>query len=79
MSHHLTNWMGDTGFLRRLEVKIRRHNPVGDTLYVNGEVTRTFEEDGSHYAEIAQQATNQDGELSVLANGIVRLPSRGKQ
>ena len=76
MSHHLTNWMGDRGFLRRLEVKIRRHNPVGDTLYISGEVKRTFEENGAHYAEIAQQATNQDGELSVLANGIVRLPAR---
>ena len=46
MSHHLTNWMGDSGFLRKLEVKIRRHNPVGDTLYINGEVTRTFAEGG---------------------------------
>jgi acyl dehydratase len=79
MSHHLTNWMGDNGFLRRLEVKIRRHNPVGDTLYINGEVQRTFEEGGSHYAEIAQEANNQDGELSVLAKGIVRLPSRGQR
>jgi acyl dehydratase len=76
MSHHLTNWIGDSGFLHRLEVKIRRHNPVGDTLYIKGEVKRTFEEAGGHYAEIAQQATNQDGELSVLAKGIVRLPSR---
>ena len=79
MSHHLTNWIGDSGFLRHLEVKIRRHNPVGDTLYINGEVKRTFEEDGSHYAEIAQQATNQDGELSVVATGIVRLPSRARR
>jgi acyl dehydratase len=76
MSHHLTNWMGDSGFLRRLEVKIRRHNPVGDTLYINGEVKRTFEEDGSHYAEIAQQAINQDSELSVIATGVVQLPAR---
>jgi len=68
--------MGDEGFLRHLEVKIRRHNPVGDTLYINGEVTRVFEEDGAHYATIAQQATNQDGELSVIATGAVRLPSR---
>src|SRR5579875_1002010 len=77
MSHQLTNWMGDQGFLRRLEVKIRRHNPVGDTLYINGEVKRTFVRDGEHYAEIEQVATQQDGELSVVANGIVRLPSRG--
>ena len=40
-------------------------------------MTRTFAEGGAHYAEIAQQATNQDGELSVLATGVVRLPSRG--
>jgi acyl dehydratase len=78
MSHHLTDWMGDGGFLRHLEVKIRRHNPVGDTLYINGEVTRTFAEGGAHYAETAQKAVNQDGELSVLATGVIRLPSRGR-
>ena len=76
MSHHLTNWMGDSGFLRKLEVKIRRHNPVGDTLYINGEVKRTFAEGGAHYAEVTQRAENQDGELSVLATGIIRLPTR---
>ena len=70
--------MGDAGFLRHLSVEIRRHNPVGDTLYINGEVTRTFMEDGAHFAEVAQTATNQDGELSVRAKGIVRLPSRSK-
>lgn len=79
MSHHLTNWMGDSGFLRHLKVKIRRHNPVGDTLYLNGEVTRRFEDDGAHYVEVTQKAHNQDGELSVLATGIVRLPSRGRK
>jgi acyl dehydratase len=79
MSHQLTDWMGDSGFLRHLEVKIRRHNPVGDTLYLNGEVTRTLEEGDAHYAEIAQKATNQDGALSVLATGTVRLSSRGKE
>jgi acyl dehydratase len=77
MSHHLTDWIGDSGFLRHLEVKIRRHNPVGDTLYITGEVTRTFVEGGAHCAEIAERAVNQDGELSVLATATVRLPSRG--
>ncbi len=76
MSHHLTNWMGDAGFLRHIAVQIRRHNPVGDTLYINGEVTRIFQENGSHHAEITQTAVNQDGELSVRSKGVVRLPSR---
>jgi len=77
MSHQLTNWIGDDGFLKHLHVEIRRHNPVGDTLYIDGEVRRTFAENGAHYAEIAQRAINQDGELSVTASATVRLPSRG--
>jgi len=76
MSHQLTNWMGDAGLLKHHHVEIRRHNPVGDTLYIDGEVTRTFEHEGAPCAEISQRATNQDGELSVIAKAVVRLPSR---
>jgi hypothetical protein len=76
MTHHLTNWMGDAGFLKHIKVEIRRHNPVGDTIYINGEVSRVFAQDGAHYAEITQTATQQDGELSVRAKGVVRLPSK---
>jgi acyl dehydratase len=76
LTHHLTNWMGDDGFLRRASCKIRRHNPEGDTLRIEGHVVRTFVEDGRHLVEIAQEARNQDGELSVVGGGIVELPSR---
>ncbi len=76
MTHHLTDWMGDRGFLRQISVKIRRHNPVGDTLFINGEVTRIFEADGHQCVEVQQNAKNQAGELSVLSTGVVRLPSR---
>jgi len=76
LTHHLTNWMGDDGFLRRATCKIRRHNPEGDLLFIDGTVVRRFEEDGRHLIEIEQAAHNQDGELSVLGSGIVELPSR---
>ncbi len=76
MAHHLTNWMGDDGFLARHRVEIRRHNPVGDTLFIDGEVMRTFEENGAGLVEITQRAVNQDGELSVRATAVVRLPRR---
>jgi acyl dehydratase len=78
MSHHLTNWMGDAGFVRHQRAEIRRHNPVGDTLYIRGEVVRIFADESGNYVEIAQRATNQDGELSVTATAVVRLPSRGR-
>ncbi|HUJ99704.1 MAG TPA: MaoC family dehydratase N-terminal domain-containing protein [Stellaceae bacterium] len=77
LTHHLTNWMGDDGFLRRAHCKIRRHNPEGDLLVIDGKVTRKYIEDGRHLVDIEQEARNQDGELSVIGGGTVELPSAG--
>jgi acyl dehydratase len=77
LTHHLTNWMGDDGFLRKASCKIRRHNPAGDLLYIDGKVTRRFEEDGRALVEITQEAKNQDGELSIVGTCVVELPRRG--
>ena len=76
LTHHLTNWMGDDGFLRKASCKIRRHNPEGDMLFIDGKVTRKFQQDGRCLVEIEQAAHNQDGELSILGSGVVELPSR---
>jgi acyl dehydratase len=76
LTHHLTNWMGDDGFLRNAKCKIRRHNPEGDLIFIKGRVTRKFVEDGRHLVAIEQEAHNQDGEQSVVGSGIVELPSR---
>jgi hypothetical protein len=42
-------------------------------------VKRRFVEDGRHLVEIAQEARNQDDELSVLGSGVVELPARTTQ
>jgi acyl dehydratase len=76
LTHHLTNWIGDDGFLRRASSKIRRHNPEGDLLFIDGKVTRKYEADGRALLEIEQSAHNQDGELSVIGTGVVELPRR---
>ena len=75
LTHHLTNWMGDDGFLHKASCKIRRHNPEGDILFIKGRVKRKYIENGKHLVEIEQEARNQDDELSVLGSGIVELPS----
>lgn len=77
LTHHLTNWAGDDGFLRKAHCKIRRHNPEGDMLFIKGHVKRKFIENGRHLVEISQEAHNQDDELSVLGSGVVELPTRG--
>jgi hypothetical protein len=76
LTHHLTNWMGDAGLLRRATCKIRRHNPAGDMLTIVGTVTGKRVEDRKHLVDIRQEARNQNGELSVLGAGVVELPAR---
>ena len=76
LTHQLTNWMGDAGFLHKASCKIRRHNPEGDMLFIKASVKRKFVENGKHLVEIEQAAYNQDDELSVVGGGIVALPSR---
>jgi acyl dehydratase len=74
--HHLTDWIGDDGFIQNHECQIRRHNVVGEIVYINGEVTdRVVESDGTVFV-ITQKATNQDGELSATGIGRVKLPNR---
>ena len=77
LTHQLTDWMGDDGFLRHHRSEIRRHNPEGDTLFITGEVTGKLEDEGHPAVAIRQEARNQDGELSAKATALVRLPSRG--
>lgn len=74
LTHHLTDWMGDDGFLVSHDAKIRRHNPTGDTITITGKVAAVDLEAST--VTIEQTATQQDGELSALGTGVIRLPSR---
>jgi acyl dehydratase len=76
LTHHLTDWMGDDGFLVKASCQIRRHNPVGDLLVISGTVTRTWVEGERGFVEIRQEARNQDGALSAHGKGVVALPRR---
>jgi acyl dehydratase len=76
LTHHLTNWMGDAGFLRQSKCQIRRHNPDGDAILIGGAVVRKFEEEGRKLVEIRQHAETHRGETSAMGAAIVELPSR---
>ncbi len=76
LTHQITNWMGDDALLRQAKCQVRRHNPEGDVILINGFVKRKFEEDGKSLIEIEQRAVNQDDELSALGTAIVELPRR---
>jgi acyl dehydratase len=77
LTHQLTNWIGDEGFLRKSKCQIRRHNPDGDVIFIDGVVTRKYIEDGKHLLEISQKAITHRDELSASGVAVVELPSRG--
>ena len=76
LTHHITNWMGDNGFLQKSQCQIRRHNPDGDVLFIDGIVRRKFVENGKHLVEIGQTAKTHRGELSASGVAVVELPVR---
>ena len=76
MSHYITNWIGDDGMLHKLYSEIRRHNPEGDIIYINGEVTKKYEENGKKYVAFDILLTNQDGEHSTHGTAVAELPSK---
>ena len=76
LTHHITNWIGDDGFLHKSKCQIRRHNPDGDVIFIDGTVIRKFEENGKKYVEIQQTAKTHRDELSAFGTAIAELPSR---
>jgi N-terminal half of MaoC dehydratase len=73
LGHLVTNWMGDAGFLRRLNAKVLRHNLIGDTTWCRGRVTGKGP-GGIVSLELA--GTNQRGETIASATAEVVLPTR---
>lgn len=77
LTHHVTNWMGDDAHLFKSKCEIRRHNPDGDVIFIDGTVTRKWQENGKNYVEIKQTAKTHRDELSAHGYSVVELPSRG--
>ncbi len=74
--HLMTNWMGDDGFLSRLDIQVRRFNLIGDTTWLRGVVTDTFERDGKRLVACDLWAENQRGETTAQGKAEAMLPSR---
>ncbi|HVA37260.1 MAG TPA: MaoC family dehydratase N-terminal domain-containing protein [Candidatus Dormibacteraeota bacterium] len=71
-----TNWMGDTGALRRLYVEVRRHNLSGDIVRLGGKVVETTPlPGGGGVVRCDLQAHTQRGELSASGFAEVELPA----
>ena len=74
--HMLCNWMGDHGFLHKLNASVRRPNLVGDTIWWRGKVVGKREEGAAKFVYIDIEARNQNDKVSAFGTAVAALPSR---
>lgn len=77
----ITDWMGDDGFLRRLELTLPGHYLYGDTIWLNGTVADKYKvrEGGEmyHAVDVGLQGVNQLSEVVARGTATVYLPAPG--
>ncbi len=76
LSQYATDWMGDDGALKKLSVKIRHPNLIGDINTVRGKVTDKRIEDGEHLVTCEMGVANQSGLVTAPGTAVIALPSR---
>ena len=70
----ITNWMGDNGFLRKLEIQVRAPGIYGDVTTYEGAVTEKDDEKSTVTLELT--GTNQAGQVSTKGSALVELPRK---
>ena len=72
ISHLLTDWAGDDGFVVEQDSRLRRPNFINDVSWVTGEVV-AIEDD---MAVVVVSVTNQIEEVTASARAKIRLPRK---
>lgn len=75
-AHLLTNWMGDHGQLRTLDVQLRRPVTLTDTTWCTGRVSGSSTVGDDHLVTVALTGHDQDGERTTIGSATVALPTR---
>jgi acyl dehydratase len=75
MTHAITDWMGDDGWLYRMRCEHRKFNYIGDTTRVTGTVTGKRIAEGHAMIDLELRCTNQRGEMTTPGTATVLLAS----
>jgi acyl dehydratase len=79
ISHLVTNWAGDDGWVAELGVRLTMPNLVGDVTWCKGVVVaKRVGDDGAHLVDLSCWGETQRGDRNVEATAVVRLPSRSE-
>ncbi len=72
----VTNWMGDNGFVKKLDFQSRRIWIFGHLVWCKGKVVKKYVDNGEPLVDLEIWAENQDGLILMPATATVRLESR---
>ncbi len=76
LSHYITDWMGDDGWLLAQDSQIRKFNYMGDSHVLTGEVVGKRIEGDNCVVDIEMRGTNQRDTVTCPGHATVALPSR---
>jgi hypothetical protein len=76
LANLMTHWIGDDGFLRRLDAQVRRFNLIGDTTWCKGKVVDKRQHGEAYEIECAVWAENQRGEVTAQGYALAWLPAK---
>ena len=76
LGHLMTDWIGDDGFLCRLNVQVNRINALGDVTWCKGRVKRKYVQDGRSLVDCEVWAENQSGIVTAKGDATAELIAR---
>jgi acyl dehydratase len=77
LTHALTNFVGDDGWIHRFKCELRKFNFVGDTTWLVGEVTaKRMDPVLGPAVEVSVRCENQRGEVTATADATLLVASR---
>lgn len=72
----ITDWMGDSGFLRRLKFEMRRQHRPGDVMVCRARVVAKDDRDGEACIHLEVWAENEREGIATPGEATVILPRR---
>ncbi len=76
LTHVITDWMGDDGFVKLLDYQVRRSNFIGEIDWLKGKVIKKYVENGEHLVDLDVWIENQDKLQIIKGLSTVKLISR---
>ncbi len=76
IGHLITNWIGDWGYIRQLNVRLPLANFVGDVTWCYGRVVGKRVRGAEHLVDLECWGINQKDQRTTEATATVRLPSK---